>query len=781
MGAGNGKRIALGVGWVGILLLLGAYIIGTLRVSGDLRLFLPTPHTRTARLILEEVSAGPASRLLLIALDGASDELLATTSGRLATALRGDPRFRFVANGENLLGSIPQALLPYRYLLSPTLDHERLDASFLHRELIARERDLASPAASVLEPWLPRDPTLEIVKVLESFESPHEPRVLDGVWFNAQGSSALLIVETAAPAFDPRAQRIAIDALRSHFLAARTAPAVRLTVAGPGAFSVLMQNRSEADARLAGYLDTAGMVLLMLLAYRSVSRVVLGTLPLATAGVAALATVTALFGTVNGITIAFGFTLIGVAIDYPIFLFSHQPPGETGIETARSIWPTLATAVAGLSIAYLAFVLSGVMGLVELACFNVAGIASAGLATRYLLPRLLPAGSRDFGRSGLAERLASLADRAPRLGWLAPVVVISSVAALAFVPGPFWQNDLGQLTPVPQPLLARYEALHQELGAPDVRYLLAVEASTADQVLIEEERLRAGLQSLAARAAVSGFEDAARYLPSASVQERRRAALPDAPELRAALDQALRGTAFRPGVFQPFLDDVARARRLAPLTLARLAGTPLELSVGSLLFERSGSWTGLVTFSDVHDPQALERLAASSGGAVRLIDLKQASEDLIAKQRVRILFSIAVAAVLLVAVVYAALRSARRTVRVLTPMALTTLAIVALLHAAGVALNLFHLVSLVLAAGLGLDYGLFFERTLHEESGRRRTLHALSICALAAATVFAVLASSTLPVLRAIGVTVVMGVVGNFALALLMIRSGGTPSHARAR
>jgi predicted exporter len=285
------------------------------------------------------------------------------------------------------------------------------------------------------------------------------------------------------------------------------------------------------------------------------------------------------------------------------------------------------------------------------------------------------------------------------------------------------------------------------------------------------------LQTLGARHAIAGFDDAARYLPSASRQLRRRAALPDASELRTSLDQALRGTDFQPGVFEPFLKDVARVRQLAPLTLAALAGTPLELSVGSLLLERGGTWTGLVTFTEVRDPQALERLTNSSEGTVRLIDLKQASEDLIARQRVRILWSVAAAAVLLVAVVLAALRSALRTLRVLTPMALTTLATVAVLHAAGVALNLFHLVSLVLAAGLGLDYGLFFERTLHDPAGRRRTLHALLVCATAACMVFAVLASSTLPVLRSIGVTVVMGVVGNFGLALILIRR----PHAESR
>jgi predicted exporter len=767
----------IGVVWIGALLLLGGYVLATLKVSGDLRLFLPTPHTRSERLILEQVSAGPASRLLMVALTGGDAAHLAEASQRLAAALRGDPGFRFVANGQNLLSTVPDALLPYRYLLSPTLDHGRLDATFLHRELIARERDLASPAASLLEPWLPRDPTLEILKVLESWEPPHEPQLEDGVWFNTQGNAALLIVETAAPAFDPQAQRVAIDALRSHFLAARAASSTQLTATGPGAFSVLMQSRSEADARLAGFLDTAGMVVLMLLAYRSPVRVVLGALPLATAGVAALATVTALFGTVHGITIAFGFTLIGVAIDYPIFLFSHQPPGVTGVQAARTIWPTLAIAVAGLSIAYLAFLLSGVLGLMQLACFNVAGIACAGLSTRYLLPRMLPVARHDFGHGSLAVRLGALATRTPRSAWLAPILVAASVAALALKPGPFWQNDLGQLTPVPQSLLFQYDTLRRELGAPDVRYLMTVDAPTAEQVLLEEEHLSGELQGLGARHAIAGFDDAARYLPSASTQLRRRAALPDASELRASLEQALRGTDFQPGVFERFLKDVARARQLPPLTPAALAGTPLELSVGSLLLERGGTWTGLVTFTEVRDPQALERLTNSSEGTVRLIDLKQASEDLIARQRVRILWSVAAAAVLLVAVVLAALRSALRTLRVLTPMALTTLATVAVLHAAGVALNLFHLVSLVLAAGLGLDYGLFFERTLHDPAGRRRTLHALLVCATAACMVFAVLASSTLPVLRSIGVTVVMGVVGNFGLALILIRR----PHAESR
>ncbi len=754
--------------WLGLIAGLGLYVRATLHVSGDLRLFLPAPHTRTEGLILQEVSAGPASRLLMVALAGADTAQLAESSHRLAAALRRDPAFRLIENGENLLATIPESLLPYRYLLSPTLDHTSFDAAYLRRELLEREKDLASPAASLLEAWLPRDPTLETLKVLDSWRPPHEPRTIDGVWFDARGTQALLVVETAAPAFDPSAQRTAIEDLRAHFAAARTVPSIRLTVAGPGAFSVLMQARSEADARLASLLDTAGMIVLMLLAYRRLAHVVLGALPLATAGIIALATVTALFGTVHGITIAFGFTLIGVAIDYPIFLFSHQRPGEPAVATARSIWRTLAIAVTALSIAYFAFLLSGVAGLVQLACFNVAGLASAGLSTRYLLPRLTPLATRDYGAMRLPA-LASSAARLPRLGWLAVALAAAGVVALALVPGPLWDNDLGHLTPVPQPLLRQYEALREELGAPDVRYLMTVDGATAEDVLAREERLTPELQRLASRRAITGFEDAARYLPSAATQERRRARLPRAQALRTALEEALQGTAFRPGLFQPFVSDVERARQLPPLTPTRVAGTPLELTIGSLLTERDGRWTGIVTFTDLSDPQAVRRFAAEAGGA-QLIDLKQASDDLVARQRARIVWSMGGAAVLLALVVLAALRSPARALRVLAPMALTALLTLAILHAAGVALNLFHLIALVLAAGLGLDYGLFSERSAHDPAGRRRTLHAITICAAAACAVFAVLASSQLPVLRSIGVTVVLGVALNFLFALGLVR-----------
>ena len=187
-----------------------------------------------------------------------------------------------------------------------------------------------------------------------------------------------------------------------------------------------------------------------------------------------------------------------------------------------------------------------------------------------------------------------------------------------------------------------------------------------------------------------------------------------------------------------------------------------------LISQRRDRTNALVTFSGVQDVAALRAFAAAAGDNVRLLDTKGESEALVAAQRTRMLWTLAVASLLLVGVIAFALRSRSRVYRVLAPMALTTLIVLAVLRGSGVSLNLFHLIALILAAGLGLDYALFFEHAAADRAEQRRTLHAVLVCSLSTLMVFALLTISDVPVLRAIGVTVTLGVVFNFVLALLL-------------
>ncbi|RBG40888.1 hypothetical protein BRM46_20650, partial [Xanthomonas oryzae pv. oryzae] len=199
-----------------------------------------------------------------------------------------------------------------------------------------------------------------------------------------------------------------------------------------------------------------------------------------------------------------------------------------------------------------------------------------------------------------------------------------------------------------------------------------------------------------------------------------------------------------------------------------LTGSPLATSVGGLLLGRGDRSTALVSLTGLRDPAVLA--AAVQGSGAQLLDLKEASESLVAAYRGRVLGALVLAALLLAVTVAIALRSPRRIVRVLLPMALTTVLILAILRGTGVELNLFHLIALILAAGLGLDYALFFDHAGDDHADQLRTLHALIVCSLMTLLVFALLAASSIPVLRAIGSTVALGVLFNFILALLVSR-----------
>ncbi|MEP6899478.1 MAG: xanthomonadin transporter, partial [Rhodanobacter sp.] len=237
----RGGRAALLLLWLLALAGLGWMVSQRLKVSTDLRSFMPAPTTADQRLLMEQVGEGPGSRLLLVTISGGgkSDAQLAALSQGLLKALHGDHRYSQLINGGFDLGALDPKLLPYRYLLSPTLDTQPLDETFLSDQLQQRLDDLSSPAASMLKNLLPRDPTLEMLKLAERWAPAKSPEIREGVWFSPQ-NEALLLVQTAAAGFDPDAQQQSIDGIQQAFHALPESAGATLEFSGPGYFSMVV-------------------------------------------------------------------------------------------------------------------------------------------------------------------------------------------------------------------------------------------------------------------------------------------------------------------------------------------------------------------------------------------------------------------------------------------------------------------------------------------------------------------------------------------------------------
>jgi predicted exporter len=662
----------------------------------------------------------------------------------MAAELRASGLFASVQNGaDEGLRADREALMDYRYVLSPAVDAGRFSAPALRHALESALGELATQAGSATRALLPRDPTGELRRIVERLPSAG-PAKREGVWFSSDGTRALLVAETVAGGFDAAAQEQAIDLVR------RASQGLALELSGAGVFAAAARSSIEREAWLLSLVSGTLILLLMLRIYRRPRVVALCFVPVVTGLAVGAAAVGLAFGNVHAITLGFGATLIGEAVDYPSYAFLSAAPGESLRAALARIWPTLRLAVLTTVLGGLTMLLSSFTGLAQLGLFSMVGVLVAGIATREVVPALAGAGPVTESAFAVPPRVESALAATRGFAPLVWILAAAAVTILVVNHEKLWEDDLGAMSPVPERLKAADRELRRELGAPDVRHLLVVRGETREAALEGAEALEAKLDELQRRGVIAGYDLATRYVPSLAEQQRRLQSLPETPVLRASLEQALRGLPFRPGVFEPFVRDVEASRARGPLAAEELRGTALGIKLDTLVVRAGPQWAVLVPLYHVSDPAAL-------GREVPLFDLKAESERLLAGYRLEALRLSALGMAAILVALGLGLRQFRAVLQVAVPVALGLAITAAVLHLAGQRLTVFHLIAMLLVMGISLNYSLFFDRPEADRAERRRTLFALLVTCATTLLTFGTVAWSSNPVLHAIGLTVSVG------------------------
>lgn len=790
--------------WLAAMVLCGV-LVARASFTADMSAFLPQAPTAEQRLLVDQLRDGLVSRLMLVGVEGDDAATRAALSRSLARQLRLDARFAAVANGESAGLERDQAFLfAHRYQLSPAVNVQRFTVEGLRSAIQDTLDLLASPAGLLVKGVLARDPTGEVSVLFEqlgtqSAGAQNRPRTIDGVWASRDGQRAVLLLQTRAPGGDIDGQQAAVAAVRAAFDSGRQAagaPQARLVLAGPGVFAAQVRELIEQEVTRLSLAGGSLIVVLLLVLYRSLPALLLGLLPVASGVLVAVAAVSLGFGTVHGLTLGFGTTLMGEAVDYSIYLFVQSGnAGASAQEWVRRFWPTVRLGVLTSIFGFAALLFSGFPGLAQLGLYSVAGLTTAALVTRFVLPRLLPARFAVRDVSGFARVLSGWTQRAALLRWPAFALVALSVAVLVTHRHEILNHELAALSPVSARDQALDQALRSDLGAPDVRFLVVISGATQERVLSAAERAVLALQPLVDGNVIGGVDSPTQLLPSMATQRRRIDALPQADDLRERLAQAVRGLPIKAERLAPFLQDVEAARQAGPVQRGDLDGTTLAVAVDGMLVHRSGSagtpdqWSALLP---LHAPRPAagpsaaaaagidaERIrqalpAADAAGATRtlFVDLK-GEADALYSGYLREAIGLSLAGLLAIALLIAvSLRSLPRMVAVMAPLAGTVVTVMAGLVAAGERLTILHLVGLLLVFAVGSNYALFFSGSARSrEAGQGAqpaiapsTLASLLFANVSAVLGFGILALSRVPVLHAIGVTVGPGAI----LALIM-------------
>ncbi len=763
-----------------------AWIVVRASYITDLSAFLPANPTPQQKLLVEQLRDGPASRLVLIALEQGDSAARAQVSVAMAQLLRSDAHFSSVENGESFSAERDRDFLfQHRYLLSQAVNAQRFSAAGLRAAIERTIDDLESSTGLLLKSLVPHDPTGEMLTIIDQLSPTRGPRTQDGVWASADGMRTLMVAQTAASGSDTDAQERALEAISSAFRASTAriagASAAQLRLSGPGAFAVAARAKIKRAAMRLSLISSILVIGVLLAVYRSVAALGLGLLPVASGALLGIAAVALGFGAVHGITLGFGITLIGESVDYSIYFFIQSQRKETLAAAPESwqrrLWPTIRLGMLTSVCGFASLLPSSFPGLAQLGLYSISGLIAAALVTRFVLPELLPRGFEIRDVTPLGIRIGRLRNSIRSAGDLiiwatACGIAIAALFVLYRHHEDMWNRELSALSPI-SPQDQRYDAkLRADLGAANVLDVVIAGGSTLEAALQGAERTAATLQTLVDAKIIGAFDSPANYRPSQAAQEARRSALPDQQTLRGNLRLALADLDLKEDQLSPFIADVEAARHAPLVGVEDLRGTSLATGFGALiLHESSGHWQALLPLHpaegagapDIDVAAVSAALAAAHLSDTQILDLKAQTDALYASYLREAIRLSSCGFVLIVLLLGFALRSPLRVLRVLAPLALAVLTVAAGLAGFGQQLTILHLVGMLLIVAVGSNYALFFDRAGSRQAGASPddaaalTLSSLGIANVSTVIGFGLLGFSQVPVLVALGTTVAPG------------------------
>ncbi len=771
----------------------------------DVTSFLPGAANADQRLLADQLRNGLSTRIVLVALqlprevDGASPSAATTlaltkASRALRDTLAARQEIAWVSNGDIAAHDAERKrLFSARYLLvdgaSITDDGKRFSRQELAAAFVQLEQALASMRGRAISAIAPADPTMDSIRLFSEAKGVTAPMATEGVWLTADRQAAVLVFEARARGDDVEALRetirLAGEAAASVLVdwpPALARPTVEL--AGAGYFIVKSHDALIRDAERLSLLATVLVACLLLWALRSPLLIGLAAIPVATGALAGFAVVGWQYGSVHGITLAFGVTLIGEAVDYAIYAFVQRD--RQGRHSSR-FWRQLGLATATSLIGFLAMLLSGFQGLHQLGIFSIVGLVVAAVCTRWLLPPLFPPVRAH--ESVPLDRFAWLPTLVLHLSRLRLPLALFALTALAMLVAShdrLWNDSLDVISASSKDEAANDLRFRREIGVPDLRSLVVVRGTTLNDALERTEATSQWLDTLVREGKLQGYDSPGTLLPSEGVARRRAAALPETDILRERVAQAVTGTRLRAEAFEPFIEAVAAAKKQPHVDRAFYDGTmPGHWLAAQVVTNSDGvsvliSLRGVTSQSNVKDAFQTARLPG-----VSMLDLQSDVETLVAGFRQRTLFTALLGGIGILVLLALQVRARRAVLAMATSLTVAVIITAWALWMIEGSLTIFNVVALLLVAGVTSNYTLFVSTLSVAAAERQQAAASVLLAAASTFVAFAMLSMSASPVLAMIGRTVALGVTIGllaslvFAPALPVANETGCQGRAR--
>lgn len=719
----------------------------------------------------DETTAIAAAQLLMQKLE---TDLVATGKNAALTEIR---------SADMQLGeALGQYYFPHRFKLLTAPQAEALATKDIGNLIEAATAQLYNAFSYANSNLLAQDPLLLFPANLLALAPSSKARASQSILLANQGDNvaAVVMAKGQESAFNPNAQLAQMTALTLGLDAVKQSyPDITLLKAGALFHAIAATQTAKSEISILGLASLLGVIALVWLAFRSVMPLLLAIVTISSGLLLAVTLTLSVFGELHILTLVFGTSLIGIAIDYSFHFYCERlsDTERSAQATVAYIFPTVTLAFITSALAYVGIGLAPFPGMQQVAIFCAAGLLGAYLTLILAYPLLagsrLPSGSRPLALAG--KYLANLTQLSNRLttplgmGLFALVIVVWCLVGVTKLTV---DDDIRHLQQSPASVTEPENKLRQLLsGGTDNQFLL-VRAASEEALLQQLERVSPQLDAAIANQELGNYVSLSRYLPSHQRQDTAYRLQGDIyqtqleqvltslgldenlkPELQAAY-LAAKTDYITPADFFT----LEAGRQLAPLWLA-----PNDKAT-AYDAEHGTDHGAIVLLGGIKQIDALKARFANDE-SVQLIDKVADISAVMGHYRLLTLklLALALGIALLLFSLNFGIKKAAVVVAVPALAALLTLATLGL---TGSPLSLFHALALILVFGIGIDYSLFFASA--QQHGKA-VMMAVFMSACSTLLAFGLLAFSQTQAIHYFGLTLSLGIGFTFLLSPLIL------------
>ena len=674
----------------------------------------------------------------------------------------------------NQAESLNNYYFPYRFsLLTPDQAHT-LESGKLDSLIDQAQQQIYNAFSYASSGLLANDPLLLYPQNLQALAPQQALEVHQGILIarlpgvdSRERVAAIVMAKGVGSAFNPKVQDRQIAVLTQAFEhLARQDTEIEILRAGALFHAAAATQLAKSEVTSLGLASLLGACLLVWLAFRSLMPLTIALLTITTSMLVAVVMTSWVFAELHLLTLVFGTSLIGIAIDYSFHFYCERlnKPDASATQVIQHIFPAITLALITSVLAYSSIGFAPFPGMQQVAVFCASGLMSAYITLVLAYP-LLASGSLPKGeqRLKLADRYLQIIDslliKLTPKGLILIIILCLSVSSFGILRLTS-DDDIRNLQQSPPEVQVQENTLRALLsGGTDNQFLLV--RGDSEQALLQHlEDLAPRLNHAVNQQLIGNSFSLSKYLPSHD---------------RQARNYRLQGEIYQQNLIQ-VIDTLGLDDALAPkLKHAYLAAKGHYIDASSFLASPAGKlfaplWIlpssgqeefgALVLLGGIADIDTLSHFFADFPH-VQLVDKVGDISKVMGKYRQLTLILLAVA-MLAATLIFCSRFSIKLACLVVAVPALSAIFTLATLGIMGASLTLFHSLALILVFGIGVDHSVFFAESKQESRG---VMMAVFMSASSTILAFGLLAFSSTPAIHFFGLTLLIGISFTFMLS----------------